>query len=72
MVDIYAAREIDDGTVSSKMLSEAINESYNNCSYIPTLEATADYLKNNVQENDLVLTVGAGTITKLGYMIKED
>ena len=31
----------------------------------------ADYLKNNVQKNDIILTIGAGTVTKIGYMIKE-
>ena len=49
------------------MLTDEINKLYNNCSYIPTLEETAEYLKENVKENDLILTVGAGTITKLGY-----
>lgn len=71
LIDIYAAREIDDGTVSSKMLADEINKKYGNCTYIPKLEDAAEYLKNNISENDLVLTVGAGTITKIGYMIKE-
>lgn len=71
LIDIYAAREIDDGTVSSKMLADEINKKYNNCTYIPALEDAAEYLKNNISENDLVLTVGAGSVTKIGYMIKE-
>ena len=67
LTDIYAAREIDTGIVSSKMLSDAINSFSNNCTYIPTFEEIKTYLKENVKENDLVLTVGAGSITKLGY-----
>ena len=66
LVDIYAAREIDDGSVSSSMLAEKINEKYGNCTYIPEIEEVGKYLKNNVQKNDLVLTVGAGTVTKIG------
>ena len=72
LVDIYAAREIDDGTVSSKMLADKINEKYKNCIYIPTLEEAATYLRENVTADDIVLTIGAGTITKLGYMLKEE
>lgn len=71
LVDIYAAREKDDGTVSSKMLAEKINEKYGNCIYIPTLEEAENYLKENVSENDIVLTIGAGTVTQIGYKIKE-
>ena len=71
LTDIYAAREIDDGTISSEMLVNEINKKHNNCTYIHTIEEAAEYLKNNVKENDLVLTIGAGTVTKIGYMIKE-
>ena len=71
LTDIYAAREKDDGTVSSKMLADEINKKKKNCLYIPTIEEVADYLKNNVQKNDIILTIGAGTVTKIGYMIKE-
>lgn len=69
LTDIYAAREIDTGIVSSKMLSESINKISNNCKYIATFDEIETYLKENVKENDLVLTVGAGTITKLGYKL---
>ena len=69
LTDIYAAREIDTGVVSSKMLSESINKISNNCKYIATFDEIETYLKENVKENDLVLTVGAGTITKLGYKL---
>lgn len=71
LVDIYAAREKDDGSVSSKMLADKINEKYGNCIYIPTLEEAENYLKENVSENDIVLTIGAGTVTQIGYKIKD-
>lgn len=67
LTDIYAAREIDTGIVSSKMLADSINKVSNNCTYISTFDEIKKYLKENVKENDLVLTVGAGSITKLGY-----
>ena len=69
LTDIYAAREKDTGVVSSKMLSDEINKVSNNCTYISTFDEIKNYLKENVKENDLVLTVGAGTITNLGYSL---
>lgn len=69
LIDIYAARETDTGLVSSKQLAEKINEHSNNCKYIPTLEEAKVYLQENLSSNDILLTVGAGTITKLGRMI---
>ena len=66
ITDIYAAREKDTGLVSSKQLAEKINEHSNNCKYIPALEECANYLKENVSEKDVVLTIGAGTVTKIG------
>lgn len=65
LTDIYASREIDTGLVSSKQLAEAINAISGNCEYISTFDDIAEYLKANVTENDIVLTVGAGNITKL-------
>ena len=71
LTSIYAAREKDTGLVSSKLLCEAINKVKDNCVYIETFEDIEKYLKDNVKPNDIVLTVGAGSITKLGYEIKE-
>ena len=36
---------------------------------IMELEDVANYLKENVKENDLVLTLGAGNVTKISDMI---
>ncbi len=69
ILDIYAAREKDTGLVSSKQLVDEVNKHSQNARYIATLEETAKYLKENLKENDVLLTVGAGTVTKLGRMI---
>lgn len=66
LTDIYAAREKDTGLVSSKQLAEKVNEYSNNCKYMATLEDCASYLKEHVASNDIVLTIGAGTVTKIG------
>lgn len=66
LTDIYAAREKDTGLVSSKQLAEKVNEYSNNCKYMNSLEDATNYLKENVSSNDIVLTIGAGTVTKIG------
>ncbi|MBQ8300138.1 MAG: UDP-N-acetylmuramate--L-alanine ligase [Clostridia bacterium] len=66
ITDIYAAREIDTGIVSAKQLADKINEISGNCIYISKLEDVASYLKENVSEGEIVLTIGAGTVTKIG------
>ena len=67
--DIYAAREIDDGTVSSKMLTDKVNENGTKALYLPTFEEIVEYLKENIEPNDIILTIGAGNITHLSDML---
>jgi len=67
--DIYAAREIDDGTISSKDLVDAINSNGGNAIYIPEFEDIIQYLHQNMQSGDIILTVGAGDITHLSDLL---
>lgn len=69
LTDIYAAREKDTGLVSSNQLAIAINEVSNNCTYLSSFDKIEQYLRENVHENDIVLTVGAGDITNLSYKL---
>jgi len=71
ITDIYAAREVDTGIVSSKQLAEAINDVTGNCLYMSSFDDIATYLKENVNENDIIITIGAGTITKLSHTLTE-
>ena len=69
VTDIYAARENNTYNISSKDLVDAIVKLGKNAKYISSLEDCASYLKENVKENDIVLTLGAGTVTQIGPMI---
>ena len=72
LTDIYAAREIDDGSISSKQLSDVINENFSNKSkYIANFEDIVEYVCENVNQNDLVVVMGAGDIYKVCSGIRE-
>ncbi|MBQ8141192.1 MAG: UDP-N-acetylmuramate--L-alanine ligase [Clostridia bacterium] len=64
--DIYAARETDDGTVSSAMLAEAIG---GKAVYCGTLTQTAEVLRREMSAGDTVVVMGAGDIYKIFDMI---
>lgn len=68
LADIYAAREKDTGLISSNMLGDRIREKNVNCINIHSFDEIVDYLKNNLKEGDILLTMGAGDIVKVGEM----
>lgn len=62
MLDIFAAREKDTGLVSSKELSDATPGSR----YMPGFRECADFLRQNAKSGDIVITMGAGDVYKVG------
>ncbi len=69
LLDIYAAREKNTYGITSKDLADKICSLGKAAKYIPDFEECVKYLKENVQENDIVLTQGAGTVTEIGPML---
>ena len=69
VVDIYAARESNTYGVTSKDLVDKIHSLGKQAKYIPEFDDCVTYLKNNVRENDIVMTLGAGTVTQIGPML---
>ena len=69
VVDIYAAREKNTIGISSKDLVDKINSNGKNAVYIPDFIEVVKYIKENAKENDIVLTLGAGTVTNIGPML---
>ena len=69
VTDIYAAREKDNQEVSSKDIVEKIDTFGKKAYYISDFDDIAEFLTRNVKENDIVLTQGAGTITKLAHKL---
>ena len=66
LTDIYAARETDTLGVSSKDLQNEILRLGGKCHYLPTFEATEKFLLENCIKDDLLITMGAGDVVKIG------
>ena len=62
LAEIYAARERNSIGISSMDLAEQIPGAV----YCETLQDVTKYLKENIQEGDLVITMGAGDIFRAG------
>ena len=71
IVDIYAARETNTYGVTSKDLVDRIQSFGTAARYIPDFDECVNYIKENVKPNDIVMTLGAGTVTKIGPMLVE-
>ena len=70
---IYPAREINNFNISEDMLVDKIKEKNPNVIYLDSFAKITDYIKNNVQEKDLVITVGAGPVNKISQdLVKEN
>lgn len=71
ITDIYAAREKDTGKIHSSTLAEKVAQAGKDCIYLPSFDSVVDYLNGNAIEGDLILTMGAGDIYKVGEMFLE-
>jgi UDP-N-acetylmuramate--alanine ligase len=68
LADIYAAREKDTGIVSSEMLSDSISKTGISCKNIHDFNDVVACLDKELNEGDLLLTVGAGNVFEIGEM----
>ncbi|MEW8956052.1 UDP-N-acetylmuramate--L-alanine ligase [Clostridium sp.] len=68
LLDIYAAREKDTGIVSSEMLGDKIREKGLKCINAKSHEDAMKYVSSKLNKGDLLITVGAGDVVKVGEM----
>ncbi len=72
ITDIYAASEDPIEGITAETLTEKIKQfGHKNVSYIGSVETSADTVKGYLQTGDLVITLGAGTIYRVGEQILE-
>ena len=55
--------------ISYDDLVNKINSLGKEAKYIPDFDECVSYIKNNIEQNDIVMTLGAGTVTKIGPML---
>lgn len=73
LTDIYAAGEAPIEGVSSAVLAEAIKQAGKiNIRYIPALSDIQPYLLACAADGDLIMTVGAGDVYKVGERLVEE
>ena len=72
ITDIYAAREKNTFNVSPEMILNELNNLGKKGIHISDFNEIKDYLEKNVSDNDLILTLGAGYITKLSNMLTNE
>lgn len=68
LTDIYSAREKDLGLVNSKMLADAVSKNGVDTIYIKDFNDIVNYIENNLLDGDVVITMGAGDVYKVGEM----
>ncbi len=66
VTDIYAAREQNTYNISSLDLVNKIKEYRKEALYMKDFDEIVSYIKSNAKANDIVLTLGAGTVTNIG------
>ena len=66
VLDIYAASEQPIEGITAEVLTENIKlYGHKNANYIGDIETAAEKVLPYLQENDLLITLGAGTVTTL-------
>jgi UDP-N-acetylmuramate--alanine ligase len=71
VLDIYLAREVADPAVTPALITEAVQLPPEQVQAVVGLEQAAEELVRRARPGDLVLTLGAGTITTVGPMVLE-
>ena len=66
LADIYAARETDTLGVSSENLQKEIQALGKECYYFPSFDEIENFLLENCINGDLLITMGAGDVVKIG------
>lgn len=66
LTDIYAAREKDNLGISSRDLQQAIQALGKTCTYFSTFDEVENFLLENCIKGDMLITMGAGDVHKIG------
>ena len=71
IIDIYAAREVNTYGIHESDLIDELKKLGKEAVHISNHDEVIDYLKDNVSQEDIIVTLGAGNVTKIANKIKE-
>ena len=71
VLDVYVAREEPDPAVTGALVADAVPLPADLVAFVPGLEEAAAELVARARPGDLVLTLGAGTVTAVGPRVLE-
>lgn len=66
LADIYASRETDTLGISSEVLQAEIEKLGHECYYFPSFDEIENFLLENCINGDLLITMGAGDVHRIG------
>jgi UDP-N-acetylmuramate--alanine ligase len=66
VLDVYVAREEPDPDVTGRLVADAVPLPGEQVGYVPDLDDAAAELVRRARPGDLVLTLGAGSVTNVG------
>lgn len=66
LTDIYAAREVNTGEISSKNLQTELQQLGKEVHYFSSFEEIENFLLQNCTNGDLLITMGAGDVVSIG------
>jgi len=73
VLPIYAASEKEIEGISGQLLCEGIQaHGHKEVIYAEGIEAATDYLKSNIKPHDVLLTLGAGDVWKVGELLLKE
>ena len=71
MLDIYAASEKPIEGITGEILAQQIKQSGKNAEYAPSFAEAVSAATSAAQDGDMILTLGAGSVSQLGHLILE-
>ena len=69
VVDVYVAREEPDPAVTGRLVADAVPLPGERVHYVPDVDDVAAELVRHARPGDLVLTLGAGSVTDVGPLL---
>ena len=72
LAKIYSARETDDLGISSEDLAREIRDLGHDACYLDSFEKIEKFLKENCIHGDLLITMGAGDVYKIGESLLKE